>query len=59
MSIANPERLLIADDDPNLLAAYVLLFQAYGTKFELWEMGWRRSPNTARGIQRQLFSIRP
>jgi len=30
MSIAKPERLLIADDDPNLLAAYVLFFEAYG-----------------------------
>jgi CheY-like chemotaxis protein len=30
MSIAKPDRLLIADDDPNLLAAYVLFFEAYG-----------------------------
>jgi DNA-binding response OmpR family regulator len=29
MSIAKPDRLLIADDDPNLLAAYVLFFEAY------------------------------
>jgi CheY-like chemotaxis protein len=30
MSNAKAERLLIADDDPNLLAAYVLFFEAYG-----------------------------
>jgi len=30
MSIAKPDRLLIADDDPNLLTAYVLFFEAYG-----------------------------
>jgi CheY-like chemotaxis protein len=30
MSTSKAERLLIADDDANLLAAYVLLFEAYG-----------------------------
>ena len=30
MSTAKAERLLIADDDPNLLEAYVLFFEAYG-----------------------------
>ncbi len=30
MPTAKAERLLIADDDPNLLAVYVLFFEAYG-----------------------------
>jgi len=30
MSTAMPERLLIADDESNLLTAYVLFFEAYG-----------------------------
>lgn len=30
MSNAKAERLLIADDDPNLLAAYLQFFEAYG-----------------------------
>ncbi|MEY2537392.1 MAG: hypothetical protein QOG67_1132 [Verrucomicrobiota bacterium] len=30
MSTLKPERLLIADDEPNLLTAYVLFFEAYG-----------------------------
>ena len=30
MSTAKAERLLIADDDPNLVEAYVLFFEAYG-----------------------------
>jgi CheY-like chemotaxis protein len=30
MSTAKAGRLLIADDDPNLLAAYVLFFEPYG-----------------------------
>ncbi|SAL79120.1 two component transcriptional regulator [Caballeronia terrestris] len=30
MSIVKAESLLIADDDPNLLAAYVFFFGAYG-----------------------------
>jgi DNA-binding response OmpR family regulator len=30
MSTAKAGRLLIADDDPNVLAAYVLFFEAYG-----------------------------
>ena len=30
MSTAKAERLLIADDDPDLLEAYVLFFEAYG-----------------------------
>jgi CheY-like chemotaxis protein len=30
MSTAKAERILIADDDPNLLAVYVLFFEAYG-----------------------------
>jgi CheY-like chemotaxis protein len=30
MFIVKAESLLIADDDPNLLAAYVLFFSAYG-----------------------------
>jgi CheY-like chemotaxis protein len=30
MSTAKAERLLIADDDPNLIEAYVLFFEAYG-----------------------------
>jgi DNA-binding response OmpR family regulator len=30
MSTVKAGRLLIADDDPNLLAAYVLFFEAYG-----------------------------
>jgi DNA-binding response OmpR family regulator len=30
MSTSKAERLLIADDDANLLAAYVLFFEAYG-----------------------------
>jgi CheY-like chemotaxis protein len=34
MSIAKPEQLLIADDDPNLLAAYVLFFEAHGYEIQ-------------------------
>jgi Response regulator receiver domain len=30
MSTANAERVLIADDDPNLLAAYLLFFEGHG-----------------------------
>lgn len=30
MPTAKSERLLIADDDPNLVEAYVLFFEAYG-----------------------------
>jgi CheY-like chemotaxis protein len=30
MSTVKPERLLIADDEPDLLTAYVLFFDAYG-----------------------------
>jgi hypothetical protein len=30
MSTVKTERLLIADDEPNLLTAYVLFFGAYG-----------------------------
>ena len=30
MSTAKAERLLIADDDPNLVEAYALFFEAYG-----------------------------
>ncbi len=30
MTTAKAGRLLIADDDPNLLAAYVVFFEAYG-----------------------------
>ena len=30
MSNGKAERLLIADDDPNLLAVYILFFEAYG-----------------------------
>jgi CheY-like chemotaxis protein len=30
MSTAKAGRLLIADDDPNLLAVYILFFEAYG-----------------------------
>jgi DNA-binding response OmpR family regulator len=30
MSPTNAERVLISDDDPNLLAAYLLFFQGHG-----------------------------
>ena len=34
MSTVNPERLLIADDEPDLLTAYVLFFDAYGYEIQ-------------------------
>jgi hypothetical protein len=48
MSTAESERLLIADDDPNLLAAYVLFFQAYGCEIRADDLGaWTRARRLA------------
>ena len=57
MSTDKPVRLLIADDDPNLLAAYVLFFEACGYENSS-NRGRTGSPHPIRrGILRQLFSI--
>jgi hypothetical protein len=48
MSTAESERLLIADDDPNLLAAYVLFFQAYGCEIRADDLAaWTRARRLA------------
>jgi hypothetical protein len=39
MSVAKPERPLIADNDPNALSAYVLYFEAYEYEIQIVEDG--------------------
>ena len=39
MSVAKPERPLIADNDPNALSAYLLYFEAYEYEIQIVEDG--------------------